>query len=230
MQNRLCHSSSHIRLGIAPGVPSRQLSNLLALQREEEPETTIALSESTGDALMLGLRESRYDVGLALADAMDASLHSEPLWREEMAIAMPSRYPLMRHARLTLDDVRRYPIFRWQAEPCPLLNRRMAVDEAAQPFNAEYVFSFGMLAAWVAAGYGIGITAQSRITRARVWDICMRPLVSDSDEPFDVVTHVLHRHEESSAAHASFIRRARQIARAEHARFPIHSYAAAKPP
>jgi len=78
-------------LAIAPGVPSRPLSNLLALQREEEPETTIALFEATGDALVLGLREGRYDVGLALADAMDASLHSEPLRREAMAIAIPSR-------------------------------------------------------------------------------------------------------------------------------------------
>jgi len=212
MQNSICHSS-HIRVAIAPGVPSRQLSNLLALQREEEPETTIVLSEATGDALMLGLRESRYDVGLALADAMDASLHSEPLWREEMAIAMPSRYPLLRHAKLTLDDVLHYPIFRWQAEPCPRLNRKMTTDEAGQPFNIQYVPSFEMLALWVAAGYGIGITAQSRITRARAWEISMRPLLSDSDKPFEVVTHLLRRHEESSDIHASFIRRARQIAK-----------------
>jgi len=212
MQNSICHSS-HIRLAIAPGVPSPPLSNLLALQREEEPETTIALSEATGDALMLGLRESRYDVGLALADAMDASLHSEPLWREEMAIAMPSRYPLLRHAALTLDDVLRYPIFRWQAEPCPLLNRKMATGEARQPFNIQYVPSFEMLALWVAAGYGIGITTQSRIIRARAWEICMRPLLSDADAPFEIVTHVLRRHEEHGAALARFTRRARQVAK-----------------
>jgi len=52
-----------------------------------------------------------------------------------------------------------------------------------------------MLALWVAAGYGIGITVQSRITRTRAWDICMRPLLSDSGNPFEVVTHMLHRHE-----------------------------------
>jgi len=210
MQNSIC-GASQIRLGIAPGVSSRPLSNLLALQREEEPETTIVLSEATGDALMLGLRESRYDVGLALADAMDASLHSEPLWREAMAIAMPSRYPLLRHAKLTLDAVRDYPIFRRQAEPCPLLNRQMAED--GQSFNIQYVPSFEMLALWVAAGYGIGLTAQSRITRARAWEICMRPLGSDSDAPFEVVTHILRRHEEHGAALARFTRRARQVAK-----------------
>jgi len=140
---------------------------------------------------------------------MDASLHSEPLWREEMAIAMPSRYPLLRHAKLTLDDVRDYPIFRWQAEPCPLLNRQMAEDK--QSFNIQYVPSFEMLALWVAAGYGIGITAQSRITRARAWEISMRPLLSDSDKPFEVVTHMLRRHKEPGAALVRFTRRAQQV-------------------
>jgi len=116
---------------------------------------------------------------------MDASLHSEPLWREAMAIAMPSRYPLLGHAALTLNDVLHYPIFRWQAEPCPLLNRKMAAGKAGKPFNIQYVPSFEMLALWVAAGYGIGLTVQSRITRARAWDICMRLLRSDADAPFE---------------------------------------------
>jgi len=90
MQDGIC-GSLHIRLAVAPGVPSRQLSALLALQREEEPEVAIALSETSNDALMAGLRERRYDVGLALAGAADVSLHSQPLWREETAIAMPLR-------------------------------------------------------------------------------------------------------------------------------------------
>jgi len=50
MQDGIC-VSSHIRLAIAPGVPSRQLSALLVLQREEEPEVAIAISEVSGEAL-----------------------------------------------------------------------------------------------------------------------------------------------------------------------------------
>jgi len=223
MPNSLGHSSS-IRLAIAPGVPIRPLSDLLALQREEEPEVTIAVFEASGDALIAGLREGRYDIGLTLADVMDASLRSQPLWREALAIAMPSRYPLLRHARLTLDDVRHYyPIFRWQAEPCPLLHQRMAADETERLFKVQYVPSFDMLALWVAAGYGIGITAQSRLTHARAWEIAMRPLLSDAHAPYEVVTHLLSRQEAATnAAHARLHRRARQLA--------IRSYVVENPP
>ena len=39
---------SHFKLAIAPGVPLSRLSKLLALQRAEEPEVTIAFFEVTG--------------------------------------------------------------------------------------------------------------------------------------------------------------------------------------
>jgi len=44
--------TSSFRLAIAPGVPSSHLSALLALQREEEPEVTIAFFEVAGDELV----------------------------------------------------------------------------------------------------------------------------------------------------------------------------------
>jgi len=50
MQDGIC-GASHIKLAIAPGVPSRQLSALLALQREEAPEVAMSLSEVAGRAI-----------------------------------------------------------------------------------------------------------------------------------------------------------------------------------
>jgi len=43
-----------------------------------------------------------------------------------------------------------------------------AADEATQPFAIQCVSSFELLALWLATGYGIGMTAQLRITQARV--------------------------------------------------------------
>ncbi|KXU38505.1 LysR family transcriptional regulator [Ventosimonas gracilis] len=206
MQDGIC-VSSHIRLAIAPGVPSRQLSALLALQREEELEVAIRLSEVSNDALMLGLREGRYDAGLALSDAANASLHSQPLWREEMAIATPLRHPLLEKAALSLNDVADYPIFRWQAESCPLLEQQMACLPE-KPCDIQYVTSFELMAMWVAAGYGIGITAQSRIASARAWSVCMRSFV---DAPFEVVTHLIRSSKHCHDTHERFERRALQI-------------------
>jgi len=208
MQDGIC-VSSHIRLAIAPGVPSRQLSALLALQREEEPEVAIVLSEVSSDVLTAGLREGRYDAGLALADATDASLRSQPLWREEMAIAMPLRYPLLNKVALTLDDVLDYPIFRWQVEICPLLDQQIA-SLPEKPCDIQHVTSFELMASWVAAGYGISITAKSRLVSARAWGICMRPFV---DAPYEVVTHLLPSPRGTDPVCLRFARRAQQVAK-----------------
>jgi len=205
MQNSLC-GASHIRLAIAHGVPSRQLSALLALQREEEPEVAISLSEVSDDVLMDGLREGRYDAGLVLEDVADAFLYSQQLWREEMAIVMPLRHPLLEKTALTLDDVLDCPIFRWQAEVCPLLDQQIS-SLPERSCDIQPVASFELMAMWVAAGYGIGITARSRIANARAWDVCMRPF---TDVPYEIITYLIgsdsHRHE----THERFGRRAVQ--------------------
>jgi len=207
MQDGIGETSS-IRLAIAPGVPSRQLSALLALQREEEPEVKIALSEVSGDALMVGLQEGRYDAGLALADAADASLRSQPLWREEMVVAMPLRYPLLNKAVLTLDDVVDYPVFRWQDEICPLLDQQLTGFLPEHAFNVQHVTSFDLLAIWIAAGYGVGISAHSRIKNARAWDIYMRPLANAACE---ITTYLVQPATHCPASHERLKRRALKI-------------------
>jgi len=208
MQNSLC-GASHIRLAIAPGVPSRQLSALLALQREEEPEVAISLSEVSGDALMAGLREGRYDAGLTLADTTDAPPHSQLLWREEMAVALPLRHPLLEKTALTLDDIADCPIFRWQAETCPLLDQQIAsLPETSCAI--QHVTSFELMALWVAAGYGIGIGAQSRFASARTWNICMRPF---ADAPYQITSHLVWPAKRRHGTHERFEHRALQTAK-----------------
>jgi len=157
---------------------------------------------------MAGLREGRYDVGLALAGAADASLHSQPMWHEEMAIAMPLRYPLLEKTALTLDDVADCPIFRWQAEICPLLEQQ-TVGLPETPCDIQHVTSFELMAMWVAAGYGIGISAKSRLASARPWGICMRPF---ADASYEIITHLVRLTKRDHDTHERFERRALQVA------------------
>jgi len=189
-------------------VPSRQLSALLALQREEEPEVVIVLSEVSSDVLTVGLREGRYDAGLALAAATDVSLLSQPLWREEMAIAMPLRYPLLNKVALTLDEVLDYPIFRWQAEICPLLDQQITCL-SKKSCDIQHVTSFELMMLWVAAGYGIGISAKSRLASTRPWGICMRPF---ADVSYEIITHLVRLTKRDHDTHERFERRALQVA------------------
>jgi DNA-binding transcriptional LysR family regulator len=49
-----------------------------------------------------------------------------------------------------------YPVYRWQAEACSLLDERLASLMPVDQKNIQRVTSFEMMALWVAAGYGIG--------------------------------------------------------------------------
>ncbi|EBQ9895318.1 LysR family transcriptional regulator [Pseudomonas indoloxydans] len=201
---------SRLRLAIAPGVPSSKLSALLALQRAEEPDVTLAFFEVSDDDLREGLHESRYDAGLSVQGSSDAALKIQPLWIEEMAVAVPPRFPLLDQATLTIADLLDYSLYRWQAEICSKLDERLSNLLPTGRQNIQYVTSFGLLATWVAAGYGVGVSSQSRIAHAHRWGITMRPLI---DGPYEIVTHLQRPKEETSSVVDRFERRALQVAR-----------------
>ncbi len=202
---------ANFRLAIAPGVPSSCLSRLLALQRAQEPDVTISFFQASGDDLVRGLHEGCYDAGMSLLNVSDPSLKSQPLWTENMAVAMPLRSPLLGQAKLTIADLLDYPMFRWQAESCDLLDQRLSSFTPAKQQNIQCVTSFEMLALWVAAGYGVGLSAQSRIQHAAGSGIGMRPL---SDGPYEVVTQLQRPSGQANPVSDRFERRALQVARA----------------
>lgn len=179
---------SKFKLGVVPGIPSSRLSTLLALQRVEEPEITITLFEVSDDELISGIREGRYDAGISLRGVADPYLTSQPLWSENMAIAVPLRSPLLNKTKLTVGELLEYPVFRWQAEICPSMDHRISTTLCGRRQNIQHVTSFEMMVLWVAAGYGVGLSGQTRIVRAQSWKIHMRPL---SDGPYEIVTYLL---------------------------------------
>lgn len=203
---------SQFRLAIAPGVPSPRLSTLLALQRAEEPDITIKFFETSDDDLMTGLHEGRYDAAMSLRNASAPSLKIQPLWSESMAVAIPLRSPLLGHTKLVIAELLDYPVFRWPAETCALLDQRLSSLPSVSQQSIQHVTSFEMIALWVAAGYGVGITTQSRIEHARGREISTRPL---SDGPYEVVTHLQRPKGQANPVSDRFERRALQIAKAD---------------
>lgn len=198
-----------LRLAVAPGVPSSQFSTLLARQRAEEPDVTLTFFEVASDVLLDGLLADRYDVGLTLQGHSDPTLKTQLLWTENMAVAMSPQFYLSGQAMLTIADLQGYLVYRWQAEACSLLAERLTSLLPADEKGIEQVTSFEMMALWVAAGYGIGVSAQSRIERAHGWGIAMRPL---SDGPYQIGTYLQRPYRKTNPVAERFERRALQIA------------------
>ncbi|WP_413616678.1 substrate-binding domain-containing protein [Halomonas cupida] len=157
-----------------------------------------------------GLREGRYDAGVSLQVFGDPDLRTQPLWTEIMAVALPPRFRLLERGKLTLSDLKDYPVYRWQEEVCPLLDEQLVALMPLDQQNVQRVTSFEMMALWVAAGYGVGIAAHSRIVRAHGWGLSMRPL---ADGPYEVVTYLQRPHVQVEATDR-FERRALQVAKA----------------
>lgn len=146
---------------------------------------------------------------MSFQGSSDPAFKTQRLWTETMTVAMSPRFHLLDRAKLTIADFQDYAIYRWQAEICPLLDERLASLMPGGQENIQRVTSFEMMALWVAAGYGIGVSAQARIERAHGWGITMRPL---TDGPYEIVTYLQRPHADAESISERFERRALQVA------------------
>ena len=129
-----------------------------------------------------------------------------------MVVAMPTRFHLLDQAKITIADLQDYPIYRWQAEDCPLLDEKLASLMPLDQQNVQRVTSFKIMALWVAAGYGVGVSARSRIERSHEWGITMRPL---ADGPYEIVTYLQRPHAQTDSVFERFERRALEVAKTD---------------
>lgn len=198
-----------LNLAIAHGVPCQRLSQVFALQREQAPEVAVKVHEVSSGELRAGLQAGWYDVGLSLTMGADLDFSCEPLWRERMVAVLPAESPLIVQADLSLDDLLQFSVLRWPAEACDALEERLSALSGGRRDAIQDVTSFDMLALQVAAGYGVGVTAESRSDRLAGWGITMRPI---SDGFYELVTSLVLAASRSSPVAEQFVQRMRRIA------------------
>ncbi|MCW5706969.1 LysR family substrate-binding domain-containing protein [Shinella sp.] len=184
--------STVLRIAACPGVFGPSFSRMLGRYRIEEPETAVRLIEASFVDQAEGLMDGRYSVGLSLERGLGVAVTSVPLWKEEIAVALPERSPLLGLEEIPLREIVRYPLVTWSADVCRSLAREIDAVLAAvgQPYEvAEEVGSFALLAILVAAGCGVGLAARSSIVAARDAGIVMRPLAG---APRYLTTYLLY--------------------------------------
>lgn len=181
--------SSILKLAVSADALSPQLATLLALQRAEEPETLVLLQEVTAGDLVRGLENGNYDIGMAArATSTHLALDTQPLWGDELALAVPLRSPLLAHIEVSLDTLPHYPLVWWCLRACEALSQQVDVLFGPGKHPAQEATSFELMALLVASGYGVGIAPRSRIVQARAWGIAIRPL---ADGPYLIRTQLL---------------------------------------
>ncbi len=199
-----------LRLAVSADTLSPRLANLLALQRAEEPETIILLQEVAAGDLVRGIEDGTYDVGMALAATTTAfAMNAQPLWADELALAIPLRSPLLAYPEVPLDALLRYRLLQWCLWACEALSQQVDARFEPEMHSAKEVTSFDLLAVLVAAGFAVGIAPRAHIARARGRGIAMRPLANG---PYLVSTQLLRKPHGSARAVERFAERAVRVA------------------
>ena len=202
-----------LRLAVSADTLSPRLASLLALQRAEEPETIILLQEIAAKDLIRGLEEGTYDAGIALVATTTAfTMNAQPLWADELALAVPLRSPLLAYPEVPLDALLRYPLLQWCLRACDALSKQVAARFGPEMHSVKEVTSFDLLAVLVAAGFAVGIAPRSHIARARGWGVAMRPLANG---PYLIGTQLLRKSDGSARAVERFAERAVKVAATE---------------
>jgi DNA-binding transcriptional LysR family regulator len=196
-----------VRIALSDGIPPSRFSAFLALCRQEEPEIEIRLSEVPLAQQIKGLHDDLYDLGFARSDEVGDGLIAEAVWNDPLMVAVPARHPLLRHKRLTLEDVLRYPLALADPQTCEGCARQIErvlrqVDQ--EPLIAERVASIDLMMALVAAGFALGLAGASQIAASREQGVVARPLAGRTPM---LITYLLRPDNEPSEALSRFIER-----------------------
>ncbi len=168
-----------VRIALSFGAMHAQLASLLARQRAEEPDTSIAFSEVFLAEQLAGVEDGRYDVGIALGARVTDRLKVRPFWHDELAVAVPVRSPLLAYPVIPRSVLAEYPVVTWDPDACTAMHHYVqALFEAANvtPHVEAQARSFDFMTTVVAAGYGVGLAARSWIDEARGAGIVGRSL------------------------------------------------------
>ncbi|MCI2810335.1 MULTISPECIES: LysR substrate-binding domain-containing protein [Alcaligenaceae] len=205
-----------LQIAVSSGALMPPLAALLAWQRAEEPETPVRLVETTVENQLRGVEDGRYCAGLSLDGRKRiSSLEIAVLWEDVLAAAVSVRSPLLAFSKIPIAQAAQYPLVLMDMEDHAVVSQqveRLLVCPQIKPPSQEWVRSFDMMALLVAAGYGIGFGAMSRIVALQPMGIVMRPLAG---EPIPVHTHLVLRQTEPSPAVRRLIKRARAIGETE---------------
>ncbi len=200
-----------LRLAISDAGVESQLARLLTLQRTEEPDVELSLSETSLGRQIEGLLTGLYDVGLATSGEESSGLTAEPVWQEPLALAVPARSPLLTYTHVPLPQALRYPMVLWDPTVCTGIHRqvdRILHDVTDAPIVAERVTSSALMMTLVAAGYGIGLAPAAQIVAHRPLGVVMRPLAGLSPQ---LITYLLRPKAEADDRLSRFVGRAMRM-------------------
>lgn len=196
-----------LRIALSDGITPSRLPALLARCREEYPEIEIRLFEVPLDQQIKGLHDDLYDAGFSMADEAGDGIIVNPVWEDQLMVAVPARHPVLAYKRIPLEEVLRYPIVLGDPAACEGHARqvdRILRRQEREPLIAQRVATFDVMMMLVSAGLALDLAGGAHIAFSRELGVVARPLAG---QPPLLTTYLLRRDAEPSQMLARFIER-----------------------
>lgn len=200
-----------LRIALSDGVMPPRLPTLLARCREEDPEIEIRLFEVPVAQQIKGLHDDLYDAGFSMVEAAGDGILVEPVWDDQLMVAVPTRHPVLAYRRIPLKEVLRYPLVLCDPAICEGHARqvdRILRQQEQEPLIAQRVATFDVMMTLVSAGLALGLAGSTHIASSRESNVVARPLAG---KPSMLITYLLRRDVEPSQPLARFIERLQLI-------------------
>jgi DNA-binding transcriptional LysR family regulator len=99
-----------VRLACLPSFASTILPGIIAQFRRRHPRVSFVLKDAVGKRILGMVRADDVDFGIGVADAEEPGLETLYLMQDRMHVVFPSRHPLARARKVTLEVLRNYPL------------------------------------------------------------------------------------------------------------------------
>ena len=99
------HVRGKVNVGVIPTIAPYLLPRVLALTARECPGMEVRIHEATTAQLLVSAAACEIDLAIVSLPIADARFVREPLFDEELLLAVPPRHPLTKKPRVRLSDL-----------------------------------------------------------------------------------------------------------------------------
>lgn len=150
--------SGTVTVGAIPTIAPFLLPKILQDFHRSLPKANLVLLEDYTDGIVAGCLSGELDLGLLALPILDSQLHVEPLFEEELLLAVSRRHRLAKSKRVTFDDLNNEPFILLNDMHC--LGRQIVSfcnEESCSPAIACRSAQVLTVQQLVASGFGISL-------------------------------------------------------------------------
>lgn len=155
-------ANGHLRIGIFASMAAGFPREAIAAFMNRHPEVTVEINEGAPRDHLLRVQERRLDIALVTGVARSEGLHSEHLWTERVALALPTGHALANVTTIEWDKLCDEHFIVSREEPGPEIQEWLIPRVATLGRHADIVrFGVARETLLVLVGLGFGVTVVS---------------------------------------------------------------------